>query len=68
MSSSIKNQNAAHNIIDIAPLTISCIQRFIVQSGAGFCTQSSSKSHFEEDLNVFDFKLSDDEMVKIYQS
>lgn len=41
--------------------------RFIVQSGAGFCTQSSSKEHFMEDLNVFDFKLSDDEMAKIYQ-
>jgi len=40
--------------------------RFIVQSGAGFCTQSSSKSHFVEDLNVFDFKLTDEEMTTLY--
>ena len=41
--------------------------RFIVQSGAGFCTQSSNKNHFEEDLNVFDFNLTDDEMSMLYQ-
>lgn len=41
--------------------------RWIVQSGAAFCTQSKKKSHFEEDLNVFDFSLSDDEMSKITQ-
>jgi 2,5-diketo-D-gluconate reductase A len=41
--------------------------RFIVQSGAGFCTQSSSKEHFVEDLNVFDFKLTDGEMTQLYQ-
>ncbi|KAL7483478.1 hypothetical protein ACHAW6_009120 [Cyclotella cf. meneghiniana] len=41
--------------------------RFIVQSGAAFTTQSKSKSHFEEDLNVFDFVLTDDEMSKLYQ-
>jgi len=28
--------------------------RWIVQSGASFCTQSRSKIHFEEDLDVFD--------------
>jgi diketogulonate reductase-like aldo/keto reductase len=41
--------------------------RWIVQSGAAFCTQSKSRSHFEEDLNVFDFTLSDGEMAKITQ-
>ena len=41
--------------------------RWIVQNGAGFCTQSKNKSHFEEDLNVFDFTLSDEEMIKITQ-
>lgn len=41
--------------------------RWIVQSGAAFCTQSKKRSHFEEDLNVFDFTLSDDEMTKITQ-
>lgn len=41
--------------------------RWIVQSGAAFSTQSKSKSHFEEDLQVFDFALSDDEMAKITQ-
>mmetsp|Transcript_27866 Transcript_27866/g.50404 ORF Transcript_27866/g.50404 Transcript_27866/m.50404 type:complete len:344 (+) Transcript_27866:87-1118(+) len=41
--------------------------RWIVQSGAAFSTQSKSKSHFEEDLKVFDFALSDEEMAKITQ-
>lgn len=41
--------------------------RWIVQSGAAFCTQSKNKSHFEEDLDVFDFSLSDNEMAKISQ-
>lgn len=41
--------------------------RWIVQNGAAFSTQSKSKSHFEEDLNVFDFSLSDGEMAKITQ-
>ena len=39
--------------------------RWIVQNGAAFSTQSKSKKHFEEDLDVFDFTLSDDEMAKI---
>ena len=39
--------------------------RYIVQSGAAFCTQSKKKSHFEEDLKVFDFALSEEEMKKI---
>ena len=41
--------------------------RWIVQSGAAFSTQSKSKLHFEEDLNVFDFALSEDEMTKVTQ-
>ncbi|KAL7534057.1 hypothetical protein ACHAXR_005614 [Thalassiosira sp. AJA248-18] len=41
--------------------------RWIVQRGAAFSTQSKKKSHFEEDLKVFDFVLSDDEMAKIGQ-
>ena len=41
--------------------------RWIVQSGAAFCTQSKNRSHFEEDLNVFDFSLTNDEMAKINQ-
>ena len=41
--------------------------RWIVQSGAAFCTQSKKKSHFEENLKVFDFSLTDDEMKKITQ-
>ena len=39
--------------------------RWIVQSGASFCTQSKSRNHFEEDLNVFDFALTDSEMAAI---
>mmetsp|Transcript_7961 Transcript_7961/g.16285 ORF Transcript_7961/g.16285 Transcript_7961/m.16285 type:complete len:334 (+) Transcript_7961:92-1093(+) len=41
--------------------------RWIVQSGASFCTQSKSKSHFEEDLKVFDFELTSEEMKRIAQ-
>jgi 2,5-diketo-D-gluconate reductase A len=41
--------------------------RWIVQNGAAFSTQSKKKSHFEEDLNIFDFNLSNDEMNKITQ-
>ena len=41
--------------------------RYIVQSGAGFCTQSRSKKHFEENLNVFDFELTPDEMNQLTQ-
>lgn len=41
--------------------------RWIIQNGAAFSTQSKKKSHFEEDLNVFDFDLSNDEMDKITQ-
>jgi diketogulonate reductase-like aldo/keto reductase len=39
--------------------------RYIIQSGAAFCTQSKSKKHFEEDLNVFDFELSESEMAEL---
>ena len=41
--------------------------RWIVQSGAAFSTQSKSKSHFAEDLAVFDFSLTEEEMNKITQ-
>ena len=43
--------------------------RWIVQSGsgAGFSTQSKKKSHFEEDLKVFDFELTDKEMNELTQ-
>ncbi|KAL7552038.1 hypothetical protein ACHAWF_015244 [Thalassiosira exigua] len=41
--------------------------RWIVQSGAGFCTQSKKRSHFEEDLDVFDFELSEREMESVGQ-
>lgn len=41
--------------------------RWIIQNGASFCTQSKSKSHFAEDLDVFDFELSAEEMNKLSQ-
>ena len=41
--------------------------RWIIQNGASFCTQSKSKSHFAEDLDVFDFELSTEEMNKLSQ-
>mmetsp|Transcript_5310 Transcript_5310/g.11132 ORF Transcript_5310/g.11132 Transcript_5310/m.11132 type:complete len:177 (+) Transcript_5310:787-1317(+) len=36
--------------------------RWIVQNGGSFTTQSKNKDHFSEDLNIFDFELTDDEM------
>lgn len=39
--------------------------RWIVQTGASFTTQSKSKAHFQEDLNIFDFELSDEDMVTL---
>ena len=36
--------------------------RWIVQSGAAFTTQTKKREHFKEDLELFDFELSADEM------
>lgn len=36
--------------------------RWIIQNGGSFTTQSQNKDHFSEDLNVFDFELTDEEM------
>ncbi|CAE8591870.1 unnamed protein product [Polarella glacialis] len=39
--------------------------RWIVDTGATFSTQTRKKEHFEEDLNVFDFQLTKDEVERI---
>lgn len=39
--------------------------RWIVQSGASYCVQSQSASHFKEDLDVFDFSLSQGDMERL---
>ena len=39
--------------------------RWIVQSGASFATQTSTLAHFREDLAVFDFELTPDEMLEV---
>lgn len=39
--------------------------RWLVEKDVTFSTQTKSKSHFVEDLNVFDFSLSADDMAKI---
>lgn len=39
--------------------------RWILQLGATFCTQSKSKEHFIDDLNVFDFQLSEEDMANL---
>ena len=39
--------------------------KFIEQTGATFTTQTKSKSHFAEDLEIFDFKLSDGDMATL---
>jgi diketogulonate reductase-like aldo/keto reductase len=36
--------------------------RWIVQSGASFTTQTKKKEHFQEDLDIFDFALTLEEM------
>ena len=36
--------------------------RWIVQNGVSYCVQSKKASHFKEDLDVFDFELTDAEM------
>ena len=37
--------------------------RWIVEKGAGFTTQSKNKAHFAEDLDVFSWSLTSDEMA-----
>ena len=39
--------------------------RWIVQNGAAFTTQSKKKEHFAEDLEIFDFELTEDEMATL---
>ena len=39
--------------------------RWIVQSGASYCVQSQKASHFKEDLDVFDFQLSAQDMERL---
>jgi diketogulonate reductase-like aldo/keto reductase len=41
--------------------------RWIIQTGASFCMQSKSQKHFEENLNVFDFSLTDREIYQLSQ-
>ncbi len=36
--------------------------RWIIQSGGSFTTQSKNKEHFKEDLEIFDFELTPEEM------
>jgi len=36
--------------------------RWIADTGCTFTTQTKTKSHFEEDINIFDFKLTKDEI------
>lgn len=36
--------------------------RWIVQSGGSFTMQSKNKDHFSEDINIFDFELTEEEM------
>merc|ERR1712061_524786 len=41
--------------------------RWIVQSGAAFATQSTNAAHLAEDIDIFDFTLSDSEMSRLNQ-
>lgn len=39
--------------------------RWIVQTGASFTTQSQNKDHFQQDLAIFDFELSPEDMNEL---
>jgi diketogulonate reductase-like aldo/keto reductase len=39
--------------------------RWIIQKGGSVCTQTKKKEHFVEDLNIFDFTLSDEDMATL---
>ena len=39
--------------------------RYIADTGACFTTQTKSRSHFEEDLDIFDFQLSPAEVAQL---
>ena len=39
--------------------------RWIVQSGAALTTQTKTRAHFKEDLDIFDFALTADEMERL---
>lgn len=39
--------------------------RWIIQKGGAVCTQTTKKEHFVEDLNIFDFQLSSDDMAML---
>ena len=41
--------------------------RWIIQTGASYCVQSKNEDHFKEDLDVFDFSLSDREVFQLSQ-
>ena len=39
--------------------------RWVIQKGAAFTTQTRSRAHFEEDIDVFDFELSATDMAAL---
>jgi len=39
--------------------------RWIADTGVSFTTQTKSRSHFEEDLDIFDFNLTKEEITKL---
>jgi len=41
--------------------------RWIIETGASFCMQSKRKEHFKEDLDVFDFSLTEQEVAQLSQ-
>ena len=39
--------------------------RYLADSGVAFTTQTQSRGHFEEDLDIFDFKLGAQELTRL---
>jgi diketogulonate reductase-like aldo/keto reductase len=39
--------------------------RWIIQKAGAVCTQTTNKEHFVEDLNIFDFQLSSDDLATL---
>jgi len=39
--------------------------RYIADTGATFTTQTKTRAHFQEDLQIFDFRLTADEIARL---
>lgn len=59
-SNALKTLEVASHNISFPALQVAL--RWIVQTGGSFTTQSTKKEHFVENLDIFDFELTAEEM------